>query len=130
MEPISDLSFRDDLESLAYTLVSLLRGTLPWSPYTNHGSIRGRLRQIHEQKKSYTGQRLALGIPPEFGMLVDYARSLSFDTLPDYAEWRRRFRQCPSQWPSDSDVATKPALALQASGGAHTCNPSAPNSKT
>lgn len=98
---VTDLTFRDDLESLAYTLISLLRGSLPWTHYMEHGSIRGQLRQIQEQKKSYSGQRLASGLPSEFAMLVDYARSLPFDAVPDYAELRQKFKQCSSQSPSD-----------------------------
>ncbi|KAG9096227.1 hypothetical protein FRC06_008885 [Ceratobasidium sp. 370] len=94
-----ELSFRDDLESLAYTLIYLLRGRLPWSHYMEHGSILGQLRQIHEQKKYYNGERLASGLPPQFGILVDYARSLPRDEVPDYMEWRDRFKQCVGSQP-------------------------------
>ncbi|KZT03986.1 kinase-like protein, partial [Laetiporus sulphureus 93-53] len=89
-----DLSYRDDLESLAYTLLFLLRGSLPWSRYTEHGTTLGRLRQVHEQKKVHDGHRLASGLPAEFGLLVDYARSLSAGEVPDYAAWRLKFKQC------------------------------------
>ncbi|KAF8595470.1 kinase-like protein [Ceratobasidium sp. AG-I] len=100
-----NLTFRDDLESFAYTVISLLRGSLPWSHCTEHGSTLGQFRQIHEQKKSYSGQRLALGLPSEFGVLVDYARSLPFNALPDYAEWRQKLKLCSSQ--GMGDTATK-----------------------
>ncbi|KAF8595250.1 kinase-like protein [Ceratobasidium sp. AG-I] len=89
----SDLHYRDDLESLAYTLIFLLRGSLPWFHYTRNGSVIGRLRQVYEQKKSYSGQRLASGLPREFGGLLDYARSFPAGAMPDHAEWRKRLRQ-------------------------------------
>ncbi|KAF8593846.1 kinase-like protein [Ceratobasidium sp. AG-I] len=107
----SDLNFGDDLESLAYTLIFLLRGSLPWCHYTRHGSLIGRLRQVYEQKKSYSGQRLASGLPEEFGSLVDYARSLPASMVPDHAEWQKRFRrhQCQPQTPV-SALCAKPIV--------------------
>ncbi|KAG8708124.1 hypothetical protein FRC08_000097, partial [Ceratobasidium sp. 394] len=71
------LAYRDDLESLAYTLLWLLRGSLPWSYYTRHGTTFGRIRQTYEQKKRHNGSTLATGLPDDFGALVDCARSLS-----------------------------------------------------
>ncbi|KAF8595462.1 kinase-like protein [Ceratobasidium sp. AG-I] len=97
-----DLTPRDDLESLAYTLIFFLRGSLPWSYYTRHGSVRGQIRQVYEQKKNYTGQRFASEIPPEFGMLVDYSRLLPAENVPDFHEWRERFRQPSIQDPVDT----------------------------
>jgi casein kinase I family protein HRR25 len=89
-----ELTFRDDLESLAYTLIFLLRGSLPWSAYLQHGSIQGRIRQVYKQKQRHDGQRLALGLPFEFGMLVDCARSLSRDELPNYSQLRTKLQEC------------------------------------
>ncbi|CEL51474.1 Casein kinase I homolog hhp2 OS=Schizosaccharomyces pombe (strain 972 / ATCC 24843) GN=hhp2 PE=2 SV=2 [Rhizoctonia solani AG-1 IB] len=91
---VSELTFRDDLESLAYTLIFLLRGSLPWSAYLQHGSIQGRIRQVYKQKQRHDGQRLALGLPFEFGMLVDCARSLSRDELPNYSLLRTKLQEC------------------------------------
>ncbi|KAG9078306.1 hypothetical protein FS749_009712 [Ceratobasidium sp. UAMH 11750] len=96
------LSYRDDLESLAYSLVWFLRGSLPWSYYTRHGNRLGRLRQVHEQKQRYSGPRLANGLPREFGAILDYARSLSVGAAPDYAEWQKKFKQIPEPFPDIS----------------------------
>ncbi|KAG8761841.1 hypothetical protein FRC11_012756 [Ceratobasidium sp. 423] len=84
------LTYRDDLESLAYTFLFLLRGNLPWSHYTQHGTTHGRIRQVHEQKKELRGSQLAAGLPEEFGELVDYARSLSAGELPSYRYWQEK----------------------------------------
>ncbi|KAK7696299.1 hypothetical protein QCA50_000953 [Cerrena zonata] len=89
----SDLSYGDDLESLAYTLIYLLKGNLPWSYFSKHGTTRGCIRQVWEQKKRYDGQRLSTEIPV-FGMLLDYARSLPRDVSPDYAALQKMFKQC------------------------------------
>ncbi|EUC53570.1 casein kinase I, partial [Rhizoctonia solani AG-3 Rhs1AP] len=84
------LTYRDDLESLAYTLLCLLRESLPWSYYTTHGTICGRIRQVHAQKRRFDGVQLAAGLPDVFGALVDFARSLEAQKTPDYQNWRER----------------------------------------
>ena len=88
-----DLSYRDDLESLTYTIIRLFKGNLPWSYFSDHGNHRGRIRQVHEQKKAYSGQRLSSEVPI-LGALVDYARSLPTGVVPDYEAWRDRLRRC------------------------------------
>lgn len=88
-----DLSRRDDMESLAYILLFLLRGDLPWRRHSRgRGTIFGKLAQVREKKLAWTGSRLALGLPAEFGQLLDYARGLRFDEQPDYDGWRLKFR--------------------------------------
>ncbi|CAE7185301.1 unnamed protein product [Rhizoctonia solani] len=87
------LTFRDDIESLAYTLLWLLRGNLPWCYYTKCGNPAGRIRQVHAQKKRHNGSTLGSGLPAEFGELVDYARFLLLAEQPGYNGWRRRFKQ-------------------------------------
>ncbi|CUA68682.1 Casein kinase I [Rhizoctonia solani] len=89
------LTYRDDLESLAYTFLFLLRGNLPWSDYTVHGTVYGQIRQVREQKRRRTGSDLAVGLPIEFGELVDYARLLPAHEMPNYQEWRKRFSAIP-----------------------------------
>lgn len=94
-----DLSYRDDLESLAYILIYLLQGNLPWTYFAAHGTTRSCIRQVYAQKQKYDGKRLVVesNTPQVFGMLLDYARSLSADSIPDYAAWRKDFKGCTSQ---------------------------------
>ncbi|KAG9093974.1 hypothetical protein FS749_013352 [Ceratobasidium sp. UAMH 11750] len=87
------LGYRDDLASLAYSLLWLLRGSLPWSHCSKHGTRLGRIRQVYKQKIRYNGLRLAAELPDEFGWLVDHARCLSADEIPDYAGWRKRLKK-------------------------------------
>ncbi|CAE6484363.1 unnamed protein product [Rhizoctonia solani] len=104
-EIYSQLTFRDDFESLAYTLLWLLRGFLPWSHYVKCGTQFGRIRQVYAQKKRHTGSTLAGEHPAEFGELVDYARSLSMNDKPDYDRWRRRFNQTEANASDEAPIS-------------------------
>ncbi|CAE6478502.1 unnamed protein product [Rhizoctonia solani] len=104
-EKDSQLTFRDDLESLAYTLIWLLRGSLPWSYYAKCGTRIGRIRQVFAQKKHHTGFTLTPELPTEFGELVDYARALSLDEKLEHAGWRRRFKQVESNASDNPSVS-------------------------
>ena len=75
----TDSSPRDDLESLAYTLLFLLRGGLPWQRYNSRECMHfGAMKQIREKKMKWPGPRLGEGKPKDFGNLLDYSRALSF----------------------------------------------------
>ncbi|KAG8751307.1 hypothetical protein FRC11_009521 [Ceratobasidium sp. 423] len=109
-EKDAQLTFRDDLESLAYTLLWLLRGRLPWSYYAKCGTEIGRIRQVLAQKKHHTGSTLVADLPAEFGELVDYARSLSPDEKPDYHGWRERFKRVEVATRNDALISERRAL--------------------
>ncbi|KAJ7116813.1 kinase-like domain-containing protein [Mycena crocata] len=89
------LTRRDDLESLAYTLFSLLREDgLPWDePYPSSATSAFIRRQVLLCKRSWSGKQLADGYNPLFGAFLDYARNLSPDTSPDYTIWEHGFSQ-------------------------------------
>lgn len=89
-----DLTYRDDLESLAYTLIRLFRGNLPWTYFVRQGTTEVTRRQAYEQKKRYDGWKFAGDVPTALGMFLNYARSLSPDCVPDYTDWQRRLKQC------------------------------------
>lgn len=77
-------SRRDDLVSLSYTIVTLLRGSLPWKD-----AEREHLRGL---KSAWNGSLLCTGYPSVFAEFVDYARCLGFSAKPDYARWKQKFR--------------------------------------
>ncbi|KAG5653780.1 hypothetical protein H0H81_010621 [Sphagnurus paluster] len=90
-----ELTRRDDLESLSYVLLSLLRGSLPWR---NHAvgisaTTFGRYAQVYQKRIAWPGSRLALGYPAEFGRFLDWARNLEFNETPDYAFWRSAYKE-------------------------------------
>ncbi|KAI0065629.1 kinase-like protein, partial [Artomyces pyxidatus] len=86
-----DLGPRDDLESLGYTLLYLLRGELPWTRLEGHSTVLANAAHIRQKKYAWTGSGLAQGLPREFGQLVDYARSLQYHDTIDYDGFRARF---------------------------------------
>jgi serine/threonine protein kinase len=84
-------SRRDDIEAIAYVLIYLLHGSLPWM------GIRGENRKqkyelISEKKISTPVEALCHGLPPEFGMFLTETRRLDFLDRPDYALYRQMFR--------------------------------------
>ncbi|KIJ41982.1 hypothetical protein M422DRAFT_229492 [Sphaerobolus stellatus SS14] len=112
-----DLSPRDDLESLAYTALFLLRSNLPWRHHSH--SVREHPEQskahVEESKASSSGAQLAAGYPLEFGYLLDYSRALEYDQIPDYFDLSARFSRLveslggyapgePLDWSSGGDV--------------------------
>lgn len=62
------LSRRDDIESLAYTIVKLLRGKLPWKETKAQDLMRAKL--------AWSGQTICAGYPRVFADFFDYARQL------------------------------------------------------
>ncbi|KIJ58974.1 hypothetical protein HYDPIDRAFT_177956 [Hydnomerulius pinastri MD-312] len=75
-----ELSGRDDLEMLAYVLIYLLCGSLPWGD----GSYSQTLQAKMDLDRS-------VFIPSEFFTFLDYARGLSFNTKPNYDYLRSLF---------------------------------------
>ncbi|KAH7837637.1 hypothetical protein Vadar_016150 [Vaccinium darrowii] len=100
-------SRRDDLESLAYTLIFLLHGHLPWEDY------RGPDNGFHVCKKKMESNpsTLCLFCPPQFRLFVEHVLNLKFDEKPDYAEYISLFEvvvnQNPYLWPIDTEGPQK-----------------------
>ncbi|XP_058074199.1 casein kinase 1-like protein HD16 isoform X2 [Magnolia sinica] len=76
-------SRRDDLESLAYTLVFLLRGRLPWQGY--QGENKGFL--VCKKKMATSPETLCCFCPQPFRQFVEYVVNLKFDEEPNYAKY-------------------------------------------
>ncbi|CAN1286030.1 Casein kinase 1-like protein HD16 [Linum perenne] len=75
-------SRRDDLESLAYTLIFLQRGRLPWQGF--QGDNKSFL--VCKKKMGTTPDALCCLCPPPFQTFVEYVVNLKFDEEPDYAK--------------------------------------------
>jgi serine/threonine protein kinase len=72
---------RDDLESLTYMLIYLLRGSLPWLT-SDHEKLSSS--SVLECKVNTTIEVLCDGIPVKFASVLIYTRSLAFSEDPDY----------------------------------------------
>ncbi|KAG2130809.1 kinase-like domain-containing protein [Suillus bovinus] len=73
-----ELGHRDDIESLAYLLIYLFCGSLPWLCCSGISD-----KQVVEMK--YDTMKLCQDLPEEVEQILTYSCSLSFDQKPDYA---------------------------------------------
>uniref|UniRef100_A0A1J3DE36 non-specific serine/threonine protein kinase n=1 Tax=Noccaea caerulescens TaxID=107243 RepID=A0A1J3DE36_NOCCA len=101
-------SRRDDLESLAYTLVFLLRGRLPWQGY--QGENKGFL--VCKKKMATSPETLCCFCPQPFRQFVEYVVNLKFDEEPDYAKYISLFDGIVGPNPDIRPINTDGALKL------------------
>ena len=76
-------SRRDDLESLSYILIFLLKGELPWQ-HTNAKTKEERNQKILDKKMVITSAELCEGLPIEFEEFIEYIKNLEYTQKPDY----------------------------------------------
>ncbi|KAM5543895.1 hypothetical protein V8D89_002512 [Ganoderma adspersum] len=103
-------SRRDDMESLAYTVVKLLTGTLPWA---NTKSKEELFSIIY----AHSGSTLCQGYDDLFAQFVDDARSLKYEDTPRYQYWRSAFRKLVPGLSEDAsfdpDDVSEPRIGVQ-----------------
>ncbi|PIL26824.1 transporter [Ganoderma sinense ZZ0214-1] len=88
-------SRRDDMESLAYILVKLLTGTLPWADTKETEDLLPILF-------AYSGKTLCEGYDDVFARFVDDVLGLQYDETPKYQYWRQAFRDVVPGLPVDA----------------------------
>ncbi|EYU29288.1 hypothetical protein ABFS82_05G132700 [Erythranthe guttata] len=101
-------SRRDDLESLAYTLVFLLRGRLPWQGY--QGENKGFL--VCKKKMSTSPEALCCFCPAPFKQFVELVVNLKFDEEPNYAKYISLFDGIVGPNPDIRPINTEGAQKL------------------
>lgn len=85
-----ELSRRDDLESIGYTLIYFLKGKLPWQDVK--GSDRkAKYKKIKEMKVSMPVDKLCEGLPGCFAVYMNYVRNLNFAETPSYKHLKKLF---------------------------------------
>jgi serine/threonine protein kinase len=80
-------SRRDDLESVGYVLMYLLRGSLPWQGLKVYGK-EDKYQKILQKKKETPVEELCKGFPDEFAQLINNVKKLSYTDDPDYGYLR------------------------------------------
>ncbi|KAL6008145.1 Casein kinase 1-like protein hd16 [Asimina triloba] len=75
-------SRRDDLESLAYTLIILIRGRLPWQGC--QGDYKSFL--VCKKKMATSPELLCSFCPPPFKQFLEIVTNLGFDEEPNYSK--------------------------------------------
>jgi serine/threonine protein kinase len=86
-------SRHNDLESLAYVIVYLVKGRLPWQGIAVHPS------QVHHDealklKQVATAKTLCKGLPRPFIKFIQHIWSLGFKDKPDYRYLHSLLAQC------------------------------------
>jgi len=79
-----ELSRRDDLESLAYVIIYLLKGVLPWQGIPSK-NFKEKCEKVFEMKKTLSVSELCKDLPYELESFLSYTRDLKFDQCPDYS---------------------------------------------
>ena len=83
-------SRRDDLESILYCLIYLIKGELPWSKKCNSATTEeSRLEEVKNIKLSTPVEQLCYTLPPEFRTFLTYCQSLQFTDRPNYTYLRQ-----------------------------------------
>ncbi|GKB02394.1 casein kinase 1-like protein HD16 [Tanacetum coccineum] len=83
-------SRRDDLESLAYTLIFLLRGKLPWQGFI--GENKGFL--VCKKKMATSPELLCYLCPSPFKLFLETVTNMKFDEEPNYLKLIALFENC------------------------------------
>jgi serine/threonine protein kinase len=91
----------DDLESLVYVIVYLVKGSLPWQ------GIIVQPGQIHEDevlrvKQATTVKALCKGLPQPFVGFIEYIQCLRFRDKPDYNYLRSILEKCALSQTTDT----------------------------
>lgn len=83
-------SCRDDMESLAYVLVYLRSGHLPWCKLNSDSPAT---RAKHWQRKlGLTPLQVCTGLETEYQQFLTYCRALNFEAKPNYQYLRELFQ--------------------------------------
>ena len=78
-----ELSRRDDLESIGYVLIYLIKGSLPWQGMQKKKEDKEDV--IGKLKEKIPNSELCSGLPNQFVKYFDHVKNLGFDDKPDYS---------------------------------------------
>ncbi|KAG6961238.1 hypothetical protein JG688_00009210 [Phytophthora aleatoria] len=111
-------SRRDDIESLLYVLIYLMRGDLPWQQASSDA-------EGAKIKKVTSVDQLCASVPSEWGAMLEHIRDCGFEDRPDYDFFVKQFSKLggkmglttPFEWGmrKTSKAAAKVAAASQES---------------
>jgi len=87
-----ELSRRDDLESLGYVLLYLIKGYLPWQNV--EAKTKEKTFQVGKIKQKLKITELCKDLPKEFVMYFEYVKDLEFNESPDYEYLKGLFTEC------------------------------------
>ena len=83
-------SRRDDLESLSYVIMYLLKGNLPWINIDALDKY-DRYKKILKEKMEINISEFCKNLPIEFEYFFNYCRLLKFEEIPNYEKLKQLF---------------------------------------
>jgi serine/threonine protein kinase len=87
-------SRRDDIISILYVIIYLLKGKLPWCGLKVESSDkRTKAEIVYEVKKRTSITELCEGLPAIFERMLTYAYKIVYDEKPDYIYLKRLCKQ-------------------------------------
>ena len=90
-----ELSWRDDIESLAYLLINFLWGSLPWLGIHSVDTVLRLKREISTED-------LCSGLPIGFRLILEHTRALAFIQKPDYKLLQSYIQDVCAMVPNDT----------------------------
>ena len=87
----NQLSRKDDLESLGYTILYFMKGGLPWMNLNQNNNKKEAYVKTYSMKKFMPVERLCKGAPSEMQDYFKYIRQLKFQEAPNYEYLRNLF---------------------------------------
>ena len=85
-------SRRDDIESLGYMMIYLMKGHLPWQGMVN-SNPKKKYERIKKLKLEIKLTDLCDGLPKECIKFIQYARDMKFEDKPNYAYLRKLLKR-------------------------------------
>ena len=85
-------SRRDDIESLGYMMIYLMKGSLPWQGMVN-SNPKKKYDRIKKLKLDIKLSDLCSGLPKECVKFIQYARDMKFEDKPNYAYLRKLLKR-------------------------------------
>ncbi|XP_047338123.1 casein kinase 1-like protein HD16 [Impatiens glandulifera] len=101
-------SRRDDLESLAYTLIFLIKGRLPWQGY--QGDNKSFL--VCKKKMATSPELMCCFCPPPFKQFLEAITNMRFDEEPNYSKLISFFDSLIDPVTSQRPIRTDGALKV------------------
>jgi serine/threonine protein kinase len=109
-------SRRDDLESISYVMMYLLKGSLPWQGLPMK-KVDERYVKIYEKKKAVTAWELCRGFPKQFEEFVSYTRKLGYKQNPNYDYLQQLMKDVLAREGFEFDYYTEWNASGSSSGG-------------
>ncbi|CAD8136389.1 unnamed protein product [Paramecium octaurelia] len=91
-----ELSRKDDLESLGYMLIFLLKGSLPWQN-VDYKNEEEKVKIVGLMKMRISSQELCQDLPNEFMKFIDLVKKMSYREKPDYKYFQQLLRRVAIQ---------------------------------